>query len=81
MGAVLILLIRLLLIAVVLYAVLYVYRIIKSAMQTFNSPFRPTEACPACQRPIQVSGTEAVCPHCGVKLGRTPDGKLIIRVN
>lgn len=84
MIAALIILVRLLLIAVALYAVIYVYRLIKGSMSsfsTFNNPFRTSETCPVCHRPIQVSGDDMACPHCGVKLGRTPDGKLVIRVN
>lgn len=83
MIAALIILIRLLLLAVVFYAIVYVYRMVRSSMNTFkmNNPFRASETCPVCNRPIQVSGDDMACPHCGVKLGRTPDGKLIVRVN
>lgn len=74
-------LIQLLLVAVLLYVIIYIYQAVRRAMNQFNNPLQPTEACPACQRRIQVSGDNMVCPHCDTKLGRTPDGNLSIRVN
>lgn len=78
---ILVFLIRLLIIVAAIYVVVYIYQAVKRVMNQFNNPFQPSEQCPACHQRIQVSGDNMVCPRCGVRLGRTPDGKLSIRVN
>ncbi len=75
------LIIRLLLLAIIVYAVVYVFTSIKKALSSVNNPIKDSEACPSCGQSIQVSGENMVCPHCLTKLGRTEDGKLVIRVN
>lgn len=74
-------LIKLLLFSIILYGIVYVFKSFKKVLQSTNNPMRPSEKCPACGRSIQVSGEEMVCPHCEIKLGRTKEGKLVIRVN
>lgn len=46
-------------------------------------PFTKSELCPACNESIRVSKTEEnlTCPKCGAKLGRSKEGKLLIRLN
>lgn len=72
---------KLLLLFLILYVVAYVYKAVKKVTRTINNPFGQSETCPACHRKIQVSGEEMECPHCGTKLARNKDGKLLIRVN
>lgn len=45
------------------------------------SSFVGGEPCPACGNMIQTDGKDMVCPRCGIKLGRTAEGKLLIRIN
>lgn len=74
-------LIKLLLFSIILYGIVSIYKAFKKALKSTNNPMRPSEKCPACDRSIQVSGENIVCPHCETKLGRTKEGKLVIRVN
>lgn len=39
------------------------------------------EECPACYARIRVGQEPGNCPKCGEKLGRGPDGRLLIRLN
>lgn len=72
----------------IVYAIAYVIRLMLGFAKTVNhhntNRKRATgiiEACPACNRNIQVSGDEMICPHCETKLGRNNEGKLLIKVN
>lgn len=42
---------------------------------------RAVEQCPSCHQPIAVGQQPGNCPKCGTALGRTQDGKLLIRIN
>ncbi|MDT9724666.1 hypothetical protein DUZ99_06625 [Xylanibacillus composti] len=42
---------------------------------------RQQERCPSCGQWMQPANAPLQCPKCGEKLGRSPDGRLIIRVN
>lgn len=75
------LVIRLLILAIILYAIVYVIMSFKKITQSVRNATAPREACPACRKPIQVSGEEMECPECGVQLARNKDGKLLIKVN
>ncbi len=41
---------------------------------------RPEE-CPNCRRRVWLREEELICPQCKVKLARSPDGKLLVRIN
>jgi predicted RNA-binding Zn-ribbon protein involved in translation (DUF1610 family) len=42
---------------------------------------RGVEQCPSCGQPIMVGKQPGACPKCGTLLGRSHDGKLLIRIN
>jgi len=42
---------------------------------------RGVEQCPSCGQPIVVGKQPGACPKCGTLLGRSQDGKLLIRIN
>lgn len=75
------LVIRLLLVAIVLYVIVYIIKSFKGIAQSVKNATAPRETCPACRKPIQVSGEQMECPECGVKLARNKEGKLLIKVN
>lgn len=54
---------------------------VRRAIGDFHRKGVPFEACPACQQRIRIKGDTGTCSFCGVKLGRTPNGKLIRRIN
>jgi len=77
-------LIKLLMLSLILYGIIYIYTSVKKALVSMNSSNGskvPMEACPVCSHMIQVSGDDMTCPKCGTKLGRTQEGKLVIKVN
>ncbi|NDI35687.1 hypothetical protein [Chengkuizengella sediminis] len=75
---------------VFIFIVLYlIFNIVKGALKikrVFNGGIgsRQIDKCPACGQIIQVPSGESdefLCPKCNTKLGRTSDGKLLIKVN
>lgn len=42
---------------------------------------RNVEQCPSCRQAIVVGKQPGSCPKCGTPLGRSQDGRLLIRVN
>lgn len=67
------------LIALVVYLISNVTKKLKIFFRT--SSFAGGEPCPACGNLIKPDGKDMVCPRCGIKLGRTAEGKLLIRIN
>lgn len=68
----------------VLSAVLRYIRI-KSGQSPISKtvPFTKPELCPACNAFIRISKTKEnlTCPKCGARLGRSQEGKLLIKLN
>jgi predicted amidophosphoribosyltransferase len=79
------LLIRLALFGVVIYVVYRTLRMFKNKLKggVFGAaaPFAKAELCPSCRAAIRVPEEPGHCPKCATLLGRTPDGKLLIKVN
>ena len=78
------LIIKLLMLALIVYVFYNFYRrIIKPVRNIFRNamPGSGTEACPACGATIKVAKEPGSCPKCGSPLGRSPEGKLLIRIN
>lgn len=81
------LLVRLLLLGLVVFALYTLYRSAKKMVQGGGpagggaSPFAAAETCPACGARIRVGKSPDRCPKCGEKIGRGPDGRLLIRLN
>lgn len=80
------LLIRLLLFGLIAYFVFFVYRIVKGLrvpQEGGNAvPLNKAEECPACRQRVRVPREEpGSCPRCGVRLGRGPGGKLLVKIN
>lgn len=73
--------VKLLLVSFLLYFLVYAITSIKKMVKNVNRTVGANEACPACERMINVSGDNMECPECGAKLARNKEGKLLIRVN
>ncbi len=77
-------LIRLILFGVIIY---FAYRMIRGLLTGVRSGLsgvssgRGVESCPSCRGMIRVSEEPGSCPKCATPLGRSPDGKLLIKVN
>gem|GEM_PF-6895155 len=80
-------LIKLFILALVVYFFITVYRTVKSLFGTGailgdkTIPLVKAEQCPSCSARIRVAEQPGSCPKCSTPLGRGPDGKLLIRVN
>lgn len=78
------LLIRIVLLLVFIY---FIFRVLKTVIGSVriaartSATFARAEECPSCHARIRVAGRDMVCPNCGTKLGRSADGKLLIRIN
>ncbi len=79
------LLVRLVLFGVLVY---FIYRLVRNAVRKAKdgmfggaAPFNRSESCPSCQAMIRVPEEPGACPRCHTVLGRSPDGKLLIKVN
>ena len=78
------LIMKLVMLALIVYVLFNFYRrIIKPIRNLFRSamPGSGTEACPACGAYIKAAKEPGSCPKCGSPLGRSPEGKLLIRIN
>lgn len=78
------LLIRIILVLVFLYMIYYVLKTVIGSVRfaaRTSATFAHAEECPSCHARIRVTGENIVCPKCGTKLGRSADGKLLIRIN
>jgi hypothetical protein len=81
--------IRFILFVLIVYFFINVYRTVKSIFGSVKgasvngrtSPFARGEQCPSCDAIIRVPAEPGSCPKCKVPLGRSPEGKLLIRVN
>ncbi|MEX2415962.1 MAG: hypothetical protein WD424_07445 [Paenibacillaceae bacterium] len=79
--------IKLFLLALVVYFFITVYKTMKSLfgqgalLGDKTIPFSRAEECPSCNARIRVPEQPDSCPKCQTPLGRSPDGKLLIRVN
>ncbi len=79
--------IKLFLLALVVYFFITVYRTVKSlfgqgtALGDKAIPFSRAEECPSCSARIRVPKNPGSCPKCHTPLGRGPAGELLIRVN
>lgn len=77
-------LIRLVLFGVIIYVA---YRMIRGVLTGLRSGLsgvsssRGIERCPSCSGMIRVSEEPGACPKCGTPLGRSPEGRLLIKVN
>jgi hypothetical protein len=79
-------LVRLILLALVVYVLYSLYRSARRILQGGPASggafrFAAAEDCPACGARIRVGQDPVSCPKCGEKLGRGPNGKLLIRIN
>ncbi len=88
-------LIRLIIFIIFIIGVIYVVRTVLSVVISYmrirsgqapvskTVPFTKSELCPACNASIRVSKSEEnlICPKCGAQLGRSKEGKLLIRLN
>ena len=78
--------IRLVILVVVIYFIYSVYRkVVKPIKQAMSgggiASMSALEVCPSCGERIRVPKTPVACPKCGTSLGRSPDGKLLIKIN
>jgi uncharacterized paraquat-inducible protein A len=80
-------LIKVIMLVFIIYLIYTVYRTIKSlfgpgtVLGDKTIPFSRAEICPSCSARIRVPDQPGSCPKCHTPLGRSPDGKLLIRVN
>jgi len=79
------LLVRLALFVMIVVMVYRLYRKfvkrVRGAVFGDATPFSNSEKCPSCHSHIRVSKEPGDCPQCGIPLGRSPSGELLIRVN
>lgn len=54
---------------------------VRRAIRNFQHGGLQSEVCPACHQSIRIKGESGICAFCGVKLGRTPSGALVRRIN
>ncbi|MEX1031579.1 MAG: hypothetical protein WDZ91_16260 [Paenibacillaceae bacterium] len=79
--------IKFILLLLIVYFLFTVYRTVKSLFGSGVvlggkvSPFSKGEECPSCHARIRVPEQPDSCPKCHTPLGRSPEGKLLIRVN
>lgn len=78
-------LVKLAILVMIGFAVFRAYRrfmrLVKGAVSGGAVPFAKAEECPSCRSRIRVPAEPGSCPRCGTSLGRSPDGKLLIKVN
>jgi predicted RNA-binding Zn-ribbon protein involved in translation (DUF1610 family) len=72
---------KLLLFSLFVYVIVYAFNMFRRFTGTIKKATGRAETCPACHQRIQVSGTDMICPECGTPLGRSKEGKLLIKVN
>ncbi len=69
------------LLGVLLWTGFRIFKQINQAAGVFTGS-KGLEACPSCKQWISVPKQQnSTCPKCGVRLGRTQEGKLLIRIN
>jgi uncharacterized paraquat-inducible protein A len=79
--------IKFILLVLIVYFFINVYRTVKrlfgsaAVLGGRATPFSKGEECPSCHARIRVPEQPGSCPKCQSPLGRSPEGKLLIRVN